>query len=205
MHISSMIDRLRRGPADARAKALAAAALVIITGLVYWPILSGDFILDDDILLTRNALIKSPHGLSQIWFSTDSIDYWPLTNTSLWIEWHLWGANPLGYHITNLALHLAESLLLWLILQKLRIPGAFLAALLFAVHPVNVESVAWIAQRKNLLAMLFSLLSVYWFLKSQNTIEQLLSDSQPSNHLPSAFWSFRSFWYWLRATGQNRS
>ncbi|MGW8257234.1 MAG: tetratricopeptide repeat protein, partial [Thermoguttaceae bacterium] len=133
--------------------------------VVYFPALGGDFVLDDAILLTANPLIKAPDGLYWFWCSAKAPDYWPVANTSLWIEWRLWGMNPTGYHVTNLILHISAALLLWMILRKLCIPGAFFAALIFAVHPVNVESVAWIAQRKGMLAMIFGLLSVWWYLE----------------------------------------
>ena len=75
--------------------------------------------------------------------------------------------NPTGYHVVNLALFIADCLLIWLVLKRLAIPGAFLAALLYAVHPVNVESVAWVSQHKNVLSLLFFLLSLLWFIKSE--------------------------------------
>ena len=94
------------------------------------------------------------------------------------------GNNPTGYHVTNLLLHFAAVLLIWAVLRALAIPGAFLAALLFAVHPVNVESVAWIAQRKNTLAIVFFLLSILCYLRD---IEQRTTDHGPRT------WR----WYWL--------
>jgi protein O-mannosyl-transferase len=142
--------------------------IVVVTALVYWPSLRGGFLLDDDILLTNNRLIQSPHGLIGFWLSSDAPDYWPMTSTMLWLEWRLWKLNPIGYRLTNLLLHIVECYLIWVILRKLSIPGALAAALLFAVHPVNVESVAWIAQRKNMLAMLFFLLSILFYLNCRN-------------------------------------
>ncbi len=162
---------------------LIAAAVFII----YFPSLSGKFIMDDEGLLAKNKLVLAPDGPYQIWCTTTPIDYWPVTNTALWIEWRLWDQNPAGHHFTNLILHIAEVLLVWTVLRKLSIPGALLAAVIFAVHPVNVESVAWIAQRKNMMAMLFFLLSILWYLK-------YFRHSYSSFILhPSSF----SLWYWL--------
>ncbi len=127
-----------------------------------------EFVLDDDLLVYQNDLIVLPfglHGLYDIWFTTKAVDYWPISNTAFWIEWRLFGMDPLGYHAVSFALHCVETLLLWLILKRLKIPGALLAAFLFAVHPVNVESVAWIASQKNLWAMLFMQLAVLCYLK----------------------------------------
>jgi Flp pilus assembly protein TadD len=157
-----------------------AGALVLLCLIAYLPTLHNGFVWDDDVFLTKNALIQAPDGLCRFWFSTQPSDYWPVTSTTLWLEWRLWGLHAAGYHATNVALHLAEALLLWSILRRLRVPGAYLAALLFVVHPVNVESVAWIAQRKNLMAMLFYLLSIHCFLRTR------WSDPTPGRWLDSA-------------------
>ncbi|MGA2798871.1 MAG: tetratricopeptide repeat protein [Thermoguttaceae bacterium] len=142
------------------------ALIAVAVFLAYRPSMTGGFILDDDRLVSDNDHIKASDGLHQFWCTAKADDYWPVTNSSLWIEWRLWGMHPTGYHVSNQILHIIEALLIWIILRKLSIPGAFLAAIIFAVHPVNVESVAWIAQRKNTMAMLFFLVSILWYLKA---------------------------------------
>ncbi|HEY2760223.1 MAG TPA: tetratricopeptide repeat protein [Pirellulales bacterium] len=152
-----------------RTHILTGAAIICISACAaYALVLTGHLglLLDDDGLVTQNRLVHAPDGLYRMWFTTEPTDYWPVTSTSFWLQWRLWGANPAGYHMVSLFLHLIECLLLWRILERLAIPGAFFGALLFAIHPVNVESVAWIAQQKNMLAMLFYLLTVLWYLRA---------------------------------------
>ncbi len=141
-------------------------AIVALTVTVYSPALTAGFLWDDDSVLTANALVKSSRGLWDIWFSTQLPDYFPLTSTSLWLEWRAWGDWAGGYHATNILLHAISSILLWRVLVRLEIPGAFVAAVLFAVHPVNVESVAWITERKNTLSLVFFLLAALFFFRS---------------------------------------
>ena len=143
-----------------------AALVFAVTFTAYLPALRAGFIWDDDAYLTNNPLIKVSEGLYDFWFTTKPTDYYPISNTSLWLEWRMWGMNATGYHCTNVLLHAITALLLWAALRRLSVPGAFLACLLFAVHPVNVEAVAWIAQRKDLLALMFVLLAIVFFLKA---------------------------------------
>jgi tetratricopeptide (TPR) repeat protein len=179
--------------------------IAVITFLVYLPSLQSGFILDDDKLVTDNETIMAPDGIRRFWLTTEPYDYWPVTNTMLWIEWRLWRMNPIGYRTVNLVLHVAAALLIWMILRKLALPGAFLAALIFAVHPVNVESVAWIAQRKNMLAIVFFLLSVLWYLKSEMNIEgrrskvegRSMQSDLRSSTLDPRLSNFNVRWYWL--------
>jgi protein O-mannosyl-transferase len=135
--------------------------LLVITVVVYRHAWNAGYIWDDDVYVTDNPLLTAPDGLWRIWFSLDSpSQYFPLVYTTFRFEHSLWGLNPAGYHWVNILLHAANALLLWRLLLLLRIPGAWLAAAIFALHPVQVESVAWITERKNVLMGLFFLLSL---------------------------------------------
>jgi protein O-mannosyl-transferase len=146
--------------------------LVAVTIIAYLPVWRAGFIWDDDTFAWRNPLIQSPDGLFRLWFTTASQDYFPLTSTVLWVEWRLWGASPLGYHLVNVLLHAFSAVLLWRVLRRLRITGAGLAAAIFAVHPVNAESVAWVTELKNTLAMFFFLLSVLCYVRWEDQWER---------------------------------
>jgi len=140
--------------------------LVVVTLIAYGPVWHAGFIWDDDAYLTQNPLLTAPDGLRRIWFSLDSpSQYFPLTYTTFYLERGLWGLNPAGYHLVNLLLHAANALLVWRVLARLRVPGAWLAAAVFALHPVQVESVAWITERKNVLMGFFFLLTLWAWLK----------------------------------------
>jgi len=135
--------------------------LVAATILAYQPASSAGFIWDDDAYVTRNSLLTAPDGLQRIWFSLDSpSQYFPLVYTTFRLEHALWGLNPAGYHWVNILLHAVNALLAWRLLKRLSVPGAWLAAAIFALHPVNVESVAWITELKNVLSLFFYLLAL---------------------------------------------
>src|SRR5205823_675985 len=110
-----------------------------------------------DHYVTENGNVQGGlGGLANIWFApTTSPQYYPLVFTSFWIEHKLWGLHAAGYHVDNILLHALAAVLLWRVLEALEVPGALLAACLFAVHPINVESVAWITERKNVLSGVF--------------------------------------------------
>lgn len=147
---------------------LKAALLFALTLAIYIPAMKAGFIWDDDSYLLNNRNLLSLEGLWRIWFSTDSPQYYPLVFTTFWIEQHVWELAPAGYHAVNVVLHAANALLLWALLRRLGIRYAFLGALLFAAHPVQVESVAWITERKNVLSAFFYLLSALSFLKYED-------------------------------------
>ena len=133
--------------------------LILITLAAYWPCLRGGFVWDDDSWTTGvSDLMSSFSGLRRMWSDWTALQqYYPLAGTSFWIDHQLWGYWTLPYHIENVLLHSAAALLFWRLLWKLEVPGAWLAAAVFAIHPVMVESAGWITERKNVLAMVFYL------------------------------------------------
>ncbi len=135
--------------------------LVVSIVLVYRGAWHGGFVWDDDYYVTANPLLTAPDGLKRIWFSLDApSQYFPLTYTVFRFARHWWGLNPSGYHWLNIILHAANALLVWRLLDRLKVPGALLAAAIFALHPVQVESVAWITELKNVLMGFFFLLTL---------------------------------------------
>jgi protein O-mannosyl-transferase len=133
--------------------------LVAAIVLAYQPAWNAGFIWDDDDYVTENPLLPAPDGLQRIWFSQDSpSQYFPLTYTTFRFQYALWGLNPVGYHWFNILLHSLNALLVWRLLSRLHLPAAWLAAGIFALHPVQVESVAWVTELKNVQSLFFSLL-----------------------------------------------
>jgi tetratricopeptide (TPR) repeat protein len=145
---------------------LLAAAIIFLTLLAYQPVWHAGFIWDDEAHVTGNTTLRTFDGLRQIWFEPRANQqYYPLQLTSFWLEYHLWKLQPLGYHLVNVLLHAFNAVLLWRVLRRLAVPGAWLAAAVFALHPAMVESVAWITERKNVLSCLFYLLAALAFLR----------------------------------------
>jgi Flp pilus assembly protein TadD len=141
------------------------SALVLITFAAYGPVLQAGFIWDDDDYVYENPNLSAA-GLRDIWLKPQSSpQYYPLVFTTFWLEHRLWGLQPAGYHAVNVLLHAANAVLLWRVLLRLNVPGAWLAAAVFALHPVHVESVAWITERKNTLSGIFYLSAALLFLQ----------------------------------------
>ena len=145
---------------------------LLVFGLVlacYWPSLRGELIWNDREYVPTPQL-RSLEGLGRIWMQPGATEqYYPLLYSALWLQCRLWGEQPLGYHLVTLALHAGAAVLFALVLLRLAIPGAWLAALLFALHPVNVESVAWITEQKNTLSLVFYLAAALVYLRFDET------------------------------------
>jgi len=151
---------------EANGKLLLQAMVIVAAGLwVFWPTLRGDWLWDDNVLVTDNLQLRNLSGLWNIWFAPGSQrDYYPLEQTVLWLEWQLWHTDTLGYHVITLVLHLLSALLVWRLLGKMGLRLAWLGGLLFAIHPVQVESAAWAAELKNTLSLPPLLLAMSFYL-----------------------------------------
>jgi tetratricopeptide (TPR) repeat protein len=155
---------VQRAPSWFRHDWLSGLILILFVILTYTPVWQAGFVWDDDRVLTVNHCTVGPLGLKEIW-TTSAADICPLTLTTFWVEHALWGLGPLPYHLVNVLLHGACAVLLWRVLRGLRVQGAWLGAALWALHPVAVESVAWITEMKNTESSLFFLLSILFFVR----------------------------------------
>ncbi len=134
----------------------------------YLPATRCGFIWDDDDHLTANPVIVGPLGLKEIWTTTHA-RICPLVQTTWWLEHQLWGLNPMPYHLVNILMHAAAALALWRVLLQMMVPGAWLGAAIWMLHPVQVESAAWITEMKNTQCALFFLLSILFYCKSRQS------------------------------------
>ncbi|MDP6850407.1 MAG: tetratricopeptide repeat protein [Planctomycetota bacterium] len=145
--------------------------LIFLCFLAFSSTLSNEWIWDDDDYVVENPVLTQEGGLERIWTERRSIPQWyPLVHTTFWVERRVWGdapgggPNPFGYHLDNLLLHALTGVVLWRLLRRLRVAGAWFIAALFILHPVTVESVAWVTERKNVLSLLLALSSIHSYL-----------------------------------------
>ena len=172
--------------------------------IAYIPALNGGLLWDDLSHITVPEL-RSIHGLWRIWTELGATQqYYPMLHSAFWLEHRLWGDSLLGYHLAGVVLHSAAACLLVLVLRQIEVRGALFAGLIFALHPVCVESVAWISEQKNTLSAVFYLASAYVYLrfvdqadlKVSTTINEsgtTINESGPTIVVPT----FRSAHYWL--------
>jgi Flp pilus assembly protein TadD len=146
---------------------VAAVGLVLLVVLAHGVGVWNGFVWDDDRYVTENPALRSFDGLTAIWGNPGTTpQYYPLTHTSFWLEYQAWGLWAPGYHGVNIGLQALAAILLFLVLKRLGVPGAWLAAAVFAVHPIQVESVAWVTERKNLLSGVFYLGSLFCWVRA---------------------------------------
>ena len=152
------------GRAGDATMAAGAIAIVLLAALAFAPALGAGFIWDDDDYVTDNTMLHDASGLARIWRPGQTHQYYPLVFTSFWIEYQSWELEPSGYHIDNILLHAACAILVWRLVRRLGVPGAWLVGAVFVLHPVHVESVAWVTERKNVLSGVFYLLAMHAYL-----------------------------------------
>jgi len=143
--------------------------VVLLCLIIYIPFLQNGFIWDDDTNLYQNPWVQKADGLKTVWLSNKIYQYYPINFTAFWLEHKLWGLNPFGYHTVNLILHILNALLVFWVIRKLYARLAFAVALLFAIHPIQVETVAWITEQKNLLSLFFFLSTILTYLRFDRT------------------------------------
>lgn len=148
----------------ARLHFLMGLLLVLAVLIVYWPVYRGGFVWDDLLLIKRNPIVSRTAGVKSVWFQGD----FPLSTIMFWLQWQLWQDNPIGYHIVNVLLHAFNCVLVWRILMRLKVPGAWLAAAIYGLHPVCAGSVAWISELKNTLSLMFYLWSIAFWLDADS-------------------------------------
>jgi tetratricopeptide (TPR) repeat protein len=160
-------NRFYNGRCMSRSTAVAGTLVLLgATILAYLPALRAGFIWDDDAYVTENATLRTADGLRRIWTQPGAVpQYYPLVHTTFWLEYHAWGLNPVGFHAVNVLLHAVNAVLVWQVLRRLELRGAWWVAAVFALHPVHVESVVWITERKNVLSGLFYLLALLAYLR----------------------------------------
>ena len=168
MAAEPLTPEMRSGNGWHHAPLVRAAALVLLALLAYIPAMRAGIIFDDAGYLFNSRFVRSSTGLYDYWFTTEPMAYYPVTHTTWWLEWRVWGDSPTGYHVVNILLHALGVVVVWRLLRRLRIPAAFVAAAVFAVHPVAVESVAWIAERKNVLSMVFFAASLVLYVRFED-------------------------------------
>ena len=162
--------------------------LFLAVSLVYLPVWQAGYIWDDETVVTKNPVIVGPLGLKEIW-TTSAADICPLTLTTFWFEHKLWGLAPLPYHLINVVLHGCSAILLWRVLHGLRIPGSWWSAALWALHPVQAESVVWITELKNTQSCCFYLLSILFFVRHLADTNEKSAASLSWNYSLSLFFA----------------
>ena len=149
---------------------LPALVLGAVAFWIYGPVMRGGWLWDDNLYFAQNPALSDPYGLLKISFVPGTLfEYYPVTETVQWAQWKLWGNDTLGYHLINVALHVLNAVLFWRLLDKLGLRLAWMGAVLFAIHPVNVESVAWISELKNTLSLAPALLCLMAFIDYEKT------------------------------------
>lgn len=162
---SVKVQPQKTSPANRKILLLQVLAIVAMTFWIFWPVMDGGWLWDDDSDISLNPVIHDPNGLWKIWFQPGAlIDYYPIKASAQWLQWQLWHTNTFGYHLTNVILHIISALLVWNLLSKFGLKLAWLGGLLFAVHPIQVESVAWMAELKNTLSLPPLLLAMCFYI-----------------------------------------